>query len=311
MNKISIIGAGAVGATTAFALIQKGLVSKLIINDINNDKAMGEVLDLMHGSSLIKPVDISVGSLEDTKDSDIIIITAGAAQKQGETRLDLVYKNYNIFKGFVPTLAKLSPNAIFLVVANPVDILTEITYKLSGLTSKRVIGSGTVLDTARLKSLLGKYVGIDSRNIHSYVIGEHGDSELVTWSSTRVSNISINKYTNQLKLDWDSEIESIIENDVKNAAYEVISKKGATNYAVALAVTRICEAIVRDEKSILTVSAYLNGEYGLKDLYIGVPSIVSARGIEKVLELDLKEEEMEKLKESAKILKSIADDVIK
>ena len=303
MNKISIIGAGAVGATTAFSLLQKGLVSELVINDINNDKAMGEVLDLMHGSSLLKPVNISVGSIEDTKDSDIVIITAGAAQKPGETRLDLIEKNYKIFNSFVPKLAKLNPNAIFLVVANPVDVLTEITYKLSGLPANRVIGSGTVLDTARLKSLLGKYVGIDGRNIHSYVIGEHGDSELVTWSSTRVSNLPIKDYCNQLNLEWDEMIEDIIERDVKNAAYEVINKKGATYYAIAVAVTRICEAIARNEKSILTVSARLEGQYGLDGVYVGVPSIISNKGIDKILEIELKEEEKQKLQSSVKVLK--------
>ncbi|SHE85557.1 L-lactate dehydrogenase [Clostridium fallax] len=311
MNKISIIGAGAVGATTAFSLLQKGLSSKLVINDINNDKAMGEVLDLMHGSSLLKPVEVTVGSIEDTKNSDIVIITAGAAQKPGETRLDLVDKNYKIFSGFVPKLAKLSPNAIFLVVANPVDVLTQITYKLSGLPAHRVIGSGTVLDTARLKSLLGKYVGVDGRNIHSYVIGEHGDSELVTWSSTRVSNIPIKECCEQLSLDWDKDIEDIIENDVKNSAYEVIAKKGATYYAIAVAVTRICEAIAGNEKSILTVSSHLEGQYGLDDVYIGVPSIVSEHGIEKILEIELKKEEKEKLEESVKILKEVYNDVSK
>ena len=303
MNKISIIGAGAVGATTAFSLLQKGLVSELVINDINNDKAMGEVLDLMHGSSLLKPVNISVGSIEDTKNSDIVIITAGAAQKPGETRLDLIEKNYKIFSSFVPKLAELNPNAIFLVVANPVDVLTEITYKLSGLPANRVIGSGTVLDTARLKSLLGKYVGIDGRNIHSYVIGEHGDSELVTWSSTRVSNLPIKDYCQQVNLEWDEMIEEIIERDVKNAAYEVINKKGATYYAIAVAVTRICEAIARNEKSILTVSARLEGQYGLDGVYVGVPSIISNKGIDKILEIELKDQEKEKLEHSAKVLK--------
>ncbi|SFB00149.1 L-lactate dehydrogenase [Clostridium frigidicarnis] len=305
MRKISIIGAGAVGATTAFALLQKGISSQIVLNDVNQEKAMGEVLDLMHGSSLLKPVDVILGTLQDTKDSDIIIITAGATQKPGETRLDLISKNYQIFKSFVPELAKQSPNAIFLVVANPVDVLSYITYKLSGFPKERVIGSGTVLDTARLRTLLGKYMGIDGRNIHSYIIGEHGDSELATWSSTRVSNLPINEFAKQMDLPWDKGLEDIIEKDVKNAGYEVLNKKGATYYAVAIAVTRICEAIARNEKSILTVSSYVENMYGVDDVYIGVPAIISENGVEKLLEIDLEEEEKLKLKNSVDVLKGV------
>lgn len=305
MRKISIIGAGAVGATTAFALLQKGIASQIVLNDVNQERAMGEVLDLMHGSSLLKPVDVILGTLQDTKDSDIIIITAGATQKPGETRLDLISKNYQIFKSFVPELAKQSPNAIFLVVANPVDVLSYITYKLSGFPKERVIGSGTVLDTARLRTLLGKYMGIDGRNIHSYIIGEHGDSELATWSSTRVSNLPINEFAKQMDLPWDKGLEDIIEKDVKNAGYEVLNKKGATYYAVAIAVTRICEAIARNEKSILTVSSYVENMYGVDDVYIGVPAIISENGVEKLLEIDLEEEEKLKLKNSVDVLKGV------
>lgn len=305
MKKISIIGAGAVGATTAFALLQKGIASQIVLNDVNQERAMGEVLDLMHGSSLLKPVDVILGSIQDTKDSDIIIITAGVSIKEGETRLDIISKNYGIFKNFVPQLAKLSPNAIFLVVSNPVDVLSYITYKLSGFPKERVIGSGTVLDTARLRTLLGKYMEIDGRNIHSYIIGEHGDSELATWSSTRVSNLPINEFAKQMELPWDKGLEDIIEKDVKNAGYEVLNKKGNTCYAVSIAVTRICEAIARNEKSILTVSSYVENMYGVDDVYIGVPTIISEKGAEKLLEIDLEEEEKTKLKNSVDVLKDV------
>lgn len=305
MKKISIIGAGAVGATTAFALLQKGIASQIVLNDVNQERAMGEVLDLMHGSSLLKPVDVILGSIQDTKDSDIIIITAGVSIKEGETRLDIIAKNYGIFKNFVPQLAKLSPNAIFLVVSNPVDVLSYITYKLSGFPKERVIGSGTVLDTARLRTLLGKYMEIDGRNIHSYIIGEHGDSELATWSSTRVSNLPINEFAKQMELPWDKGLEDIIEKDVKNAGYEVLNKKGNTCYAVSIAVTRICEAIARNEKSILTVSSYVENMYGVDDVYIGVPTIISEKGAEKLLEIDLEEEEKTKLKNSVDVLKDV------
>ena len=258
MSKISIIGAGAIGATTAFALLQKGVAREIVINDINQEKALGEVLDLMHGSALASPCNVTLGALEDTKDSDIIIITAGVAQKPGETRLDLVDKNYKIFKSFVPTLAKLSPNAILLVVSNPVDILAYMTYKLSGFPKERVIGSGTVLDTTRLRSLLGKYFGVDGRIVQGYVLGEHGDSEFVPWSSLTIGNIPIENFSNQLQIEWDKATEKIIADDVKNAAYEVINRKGATAFSVAAVLTRIVEAFLKDEKTILSVSTLLN-----------------------------------------------------
>ena len=212
MSKISIIGAGSIGATTAFALLQKGVATEIILNDINQEKALGEVLDLIHGSSLCKPCKISLGTLEDTANSDIIIITAGLAQKPGETRLDLVDKNYNIFKNFIPTLANLSPNSILLVVSNPVDILAYMTYKLSGFPKNRVIGSGTVLDTARLRSLLGKYFEIDGRNVEGYVLGEHGDSEFVAWSELSIGNIPVKSFSEQFNIEWDKETENVIEN---------------------------------------------------------------------------------------------------
>ena len=297
MSKISIIGAGAIGATTAFALLQKGVAREIVINDINQEKALGEVLDLMHGSALASPCNVTLGALEDTKDSDIIIITAGVAQKPGETRLDLVDKNYKIFKSFVPTLAKLSPNAILLVVSNPVDILAYMTYKLSGFPKERVIGSGTVLDTTRLRSLLGKYFGVDGRIVQGYVLGEHGDSEFVPWSSLTIGNIPIENFSNQLQIEWDKATEKVIADDVKNAAYEVINRKGATAFSVAAVLTRIVEAFLKDEKTILSVSTLLNDYYGVNDTYLSVPTIVGKNGVEKVLNIEFSEEEKEKFGE--------------
>ena len=279
MSKISIIGAGAIGATTAFALLQRGIAREIVINDINQEKALGEVMDLMHGSSLCSPCNVTLGSIEDTKDSDIVIITAGSPQKPGETRLDLVDKNYEIFKSFIPQIAKLSPNSILLVVSNPVDILAYMTYKLSGFPKERVIGSGTVLDTARLRSLLGKYLGIDGRNVQGYVLGEHGDSGT----------------------------ENVIAEDVKNCAYEVIKRKGATAFSVAIALTRIAEAIIRDEKSILTVSTLLDNYYGVSDAYLSVPTLLGRNGIEKVLNIHLSKVEERKFIESANLMKEYID----
>lgn len=303
MSKISIIGAGSIGATTAFALLQKGVAREIVINDINQEKALGEVLDLMHGSSLCKPCNVTLGTIEDTKNSDVIIITAGLNQKPGETRLDLVDKNYAIFKDFIPKIAKASPNAILLVVSNPVDILSYMTYKLSGFPKERVIGSGTVLDTARLRSLLGKYFEIDGRIVEGFVMGEHGDSEFVPWSSLRIGTIPVKSFSEQYSIEWDKETENVIAEDVKNSAYEVIKRKGATAFAVAVALVRIVEALLRDEKTILTVSTLLNDYYGVSDTYLSVPTVIGKNGVEKVLHVDFSDEEREKFTSSAKIMK--------
>ena len=302
-RKVSIIGAGFVGATTAYALMNSGIATEICIYDINMDKAIGEVMDLVHGTSFVKPVNVYAGSLEETKDSDIVIITAGVGQKEGETRLDIIGKNYKVFQGFVPEIARLSPNSILLVVSNPVDVLTYITYKLSGFPKERVIGSGTVLDTSRLKYVLGKYFNVNNTNIHSYVIGEHGDSEVVTWSNGRVGGEDFDMYAKQLDLEWDNDIKKVIEEDVKNAAYEIISRKKATYFAVALAVNRIVEAIFRNENSILTVDSLFEGQYGIEDMYLAIPTIVNRGGAQEIIQISLADDELNRLKESATILK--------
>ncbi|NLL30077.1 MAG: L-lactate dehydrogenase [Clostridiales bacterium] len=311
MSKVSIIGAGFIGATTAFAIQQKGLVREIVISDVNQEKALGEVLDLTHGSSLSSPCYVTLGTIEDTKNSDIIIITAGVGQKPGETRLDLIDKNYKIFKSFVPDLARLSPNAILLVVTNPVDVLSYITYKLSGFPKNRVIGSGTVLDTTRLRSLLGKYFGIDGRSVQGFVLGEHGDSEFVTWSSLTIGNIKVQDFSNQFNIEWDCETEKVIAEDVKNAAYEVIKRKGATAFSVAAVLARIVEALTKDEKTILTVSTFLEDYKGVSDVYLSVPTIVGSGGVEKVLDIDLSKEEKEKFIGSANLMKEYINKIYK
>ncbi|MFY9534775.1 lactate/malate family dehydrogenase, partial [Clostridium sp.] len=231
------------------------------------------------------------------------------SQKPGETRLDLVDKNYNIFKSFIPTLAKLSPNSILLVVSNPVDILAYMTYKLSGFPKNRVIGSGTVLDTARLRSLLGKYFEIDGRNVEGYVLGEHGDSEFVAWSELSIGNIPVKSFSEQFNIEWDKETENVIATDVKNAAYEVINRKGATAFSVALALVRIVEAFLGDEKSILTVSTLLEDYLGVSNAYLSVPTIVGKNGIEKVLDISLSDEEKVKFINSANLMKEYIDSI--
>ncbi|CAG7839881.1 L-lactate dehydrogenase [Clostridium haemolyticum] len=306
-TKISIIGAGFVGSTTAYALMMSSLVSELVIVDINKDRATGEAMDLAHGASFVSPVNIYAGDYSDTKNSDIVIITAGAAQKPGETRLDLINKNFNIFKSIIPEITKYSPNSILLVVSNPVDILTYITYKLSGFPKERVIGSGTVLDTSRFRYLLSEHFDIDARNIHTYIMGEHGDSEIATWSITTVAGMDIQDYCDNFCHQCAGLEKYDIENSVKNAAYEVIEKKGATYYAIGLAVKRIVDAILRDENSILTVSSLLEGQYGLNDIYLGIPSIVGSTGVKKALEVSLNETESTKLINSANTLKQYID----
>ncbi|WP_252226707.1 MULTISPECIES: L-lactate dehydrogenase [unclassified Clostridium] len=302
-RKVSIIGAGFVGSTTAFALMNSGVATEICICDINMDKAMGEVMDLVHGTSFVKPVNIYAGSIAETKDSDIVIITAGAAQKEGETRLDLIEKNYNIFKGFIPEIAKVSPEAVLLVASNPVDILAYITYKLSGFPKERVIGTGTVLDTSRLKYVIGKYLNVNNNNIHAYVLGEHGDSEVVSWSTGSIAGEGFDDYTKKFSLEWDEEIRSVIESDVKNAAYEIISRKKATYYAIGLAITKIAESILRDENAILTVSSLMQGEYGISDMYLAIPTIINSNGAVRIVEPNITQEEIIKLQNSANILK--------
>lgn len=306
-TKISIIGAGFVGSTTAYALMIEGLASEIVIVDINKDKAFAEAMDLSHGASFLKPVEVKAGDYSDTSNSDIVIITAGVGPKPGETRLDIINKNLNVFKAIVPEIVKYSPNSILLVVSNPVDILTYITYKLSGFPASRVIGSGTVLDTSRFRYMLGKHFDVDARNIHTYIMGEHGDSEIAAWSLTSIAGMSVDQYCSKICKSCEGEFKFNIAEDVKNAAYEILNKKGYTNYAVALAIKRIVEAILRDENAILTVSSLLTGEYGINGIYMGVPTVVGASGSKKKLDVPLDDKELNELKSSASVLKEYLD----
>jgi len=304
-NKISIIGAGFVGSTSAFAIMSEGLSSDIVLVDVNREKAEAEAMDLRHGAAFVKAVDITSGTIEDTKDSDLIIITAGIGQKPGETRLDILKKNIPIFKSIVPELVKYSPDAILLVVSNPVDVLTYITYRYSGLPANRVFGSGTVLDTSRLKSILSKSFSIDPRNIHAYIIGEHGDSEIAAWSATKIAGMTVDQYALEIFGKEDPDFKEKILDEVRNAAYEIINRKGYTNYAVALAVRRIVETVLRDEQSILTVSSLFHGEGGISDVYMAMPCVVGRSGIQRILPIPLNDSERENLNKSAEILKKM------
>lgn len=302
-NKIAVIGAGGVGATTAYALMVQGVGSEIVLIDLNKDKAEGEAMDLRHGASFVNPVDIYAGDYEDLADAKLIVITAGAAQKPGETRLDLIKKNAGIFKNIIPSITKYNKDGILLVVSNPVDILTYLTYKISDFPANRVLGSGTVLDSSRFRSLLSKNCGVAASNVHGYIIGEHGDSEVPVWSLTNIAGTQIDNYCPICKQDCEDGHFDEISDQVKNAGYEIIDKKGSTFYAVALAVSRIARAILRDENAVLTVSSLMKGYYGVEDMSLSLPTLINSNGIKNVLELPLSEEEEKAFKESAQHLK--------
>ena len=310
-NKIAVIGAGGVGATTAYALMVQGVGSEIVLIDVNKDKAEGEAMDLRHGASFVNPVDIYAGDYKDLADAKLIIITAGAAQKPGETRLDLIKKNTGIFENIVSSITEYNQDGILLVVTNPVDILTYLTYKLSGFPANRVIGSGTVLDSSRFRSLLSKNCGVAASNVHGYIIGEHGDSEVPVWSLTNIAGTKIENYCPICNKDCQDKDHSLdeISSQVKNAAYEIIEKKGATFYAVALAVSRIARAILRDENAVLTVSSLMEGYYGVQDMSLSLPTLINSNGIERVLELPLSDKEENAFKDSAEHLKENIKDL--
>ena len=305
IRKAAIIGCGFVGSATAFALMESGLFSEMVLLDANRDKAEGEALDISHGLPFAKPMRIYAGDYDDIADASVVIVTAGAGQKQGETRLDLVKKNVAVFKSIIPEIAKRNFAGVILVVANPVDVLTFVAAKLSGLSQGKVFGSGTVLDTARLKHMLGEHLRVDSRSVHAFVLGEHGDSEIAAWSSANVSGVPLadfcemRGYLNYRKILQD------IADEVKNSAYEIIEKKKATYYGIAMSVRRICEAIVLDQKSILSVSFVQHGSYGIDDVALSVPAVVGKDGVEAQVPVSLDEKEAVALKKSASALKKV------
>jgi len=304
-RKAVMVGCGFVGSASVFALMQSGLFSEIAMIDADMDKAEGEAMDISHGIPFAKHMRVYAGDYDDVRDAGIVIVTAGANQKPDETRLDLVHKNVGIFKSIIPEIASRDFKGILLVVANPVDILTAVAQKLSGLPENRVIGSGTVLDTGRLKTRLSEHLGVDSRSIHAFIIGEHGDSEIAAFSSANVSGIPLNNFCEMKGHFNHDESEKFIAEDVKNAAYEIIQRKRATYFGVAMAVKRICECIVRDEKSILPVSTMMHGEQGIEGVVLSMPCVVGGDGIETQVPIKLDEDEAKRLKESADILKGI------
>lgn len=304
-QKAAIIGCGFVGSSSAFSLMHTGIFSELVLIDANHDRAEGEAMDLSHGLPFARPMKIYAGGYEDIADCALIIITAGAGQKPGETRLDLVHKNVAIFKSIIPQIVQNNREAILLVVSNPVDILTYAALRLSGFPAGRVLGSGTVLDTARLKHLLGQHLQVDSRSVHAFIIGEHGDSELAVWSGATISGVPLDHFC-ELRGHYDHEAsDHRLYSEVRDSAYEIINRKGATYYGVAMAVNRISTAIVRGEGSVLPISTLLHGEYGLEGLCMSIPAVVGREGVETVLDIPLSPAEQGALLRSAETLKGV------
>ena len=304
-RKIVIIGSGFVGSTCAFSIMESGLFSEIVLIDSDYLRAEGEALDISHGIPFNKSMNIYAGNYDDIVNASIIIITAGSNQKEGETRLDLTGRNIELLMHIIPEITKRNYNSIILVVSNPVDILTAIILKQGNFIPNKIIGSGTVLDTARLKYELGKKLCVDSRCVHAFIIGEHGDSEIAVWSSANIAGIPIDLFFEYQGIHNHSYYFDEITNNVKNSAYKIISGKQATYFGIATSVRRICEAIVRDEKAILPVSTYLNGEYGIEGVALSVPTILGKDGVEKILPIELNDFELTKLQESANILKNI------
>ena len=307
-RKVAVVGCGFVGSSSAFALMQSGLFSEMVLIDVDAKRAEGEALDIVHGVPFASPMKIYAGTYADAADAAIIVVTAGAAQKPGETRLDLVNKNVGIFKSIIPQIRESGFEGILLVVANPVDILTYAAIRMSGLPEGRVIGSGTVLDTARLKYMLGEHLDVDPRDVHAYIMGEHGDSEFAAWSSAMVAGVPLNTFCEMRGHRDHKAAEARIAENVKNSAYEIIEKKHAT-YGIAMSVKRICTAIMRDEDCVLPVSSLMVGEYGLNDIAISMPTIIGKDGVVCRVPVALSDDEMAQLHGSADALKAIIDQV--
>ena len=302
-RKCAIIGCGNVGATIAYTYTQSGLFSDIVLIDKDEKRAIGEAMDLSHGLPFLSPVNIKAGDYKDLADASLIVIAAGVAQKEGQTRLQLLSANMRVFSSIVSQITRYNNDAIILVVTNPVDILTYYTLKISGYPSHRVIGSGTVLDTARLKQLMGDYLSVDSRNVHTFIIGEQGDSELPVWSGANISGINLTDYFKVCDTCHDlSCLDRMFEN-VRDAAYKIIEGKGATYYAIAQAVLRITQSIMRDENAVLTISTLVDGHYGISDVCLGVPTVVGKEGVRQVLDIPLSDKELSALRQSASTLR--------
>lgn len=311
ITRVAIIGTGRVGSTCAYALQLRGLASEIVLINAHSKRAEGEAMDINHGSLFARPVRVWAGTYSDCQDADIVVLAAGVSQKPGDTRLDLLKRNAAIFQEIVPQIVEYTKDAIFIVVANPVDVLTYAVLKSSGLPPQQVIGSGTILDTARFRFLLGQFYGIEPRSIHAFILGEHGDSQVPAWSLANIAGIRLHEYGRQNGKFLDEDIKKMIAEATRRAAYEIIHLKGATYYAIATGLVRIIEAIVRDENSVLSVSGLIEGFPGLdKDVCFSMPSIVNRQGIIQTLKFSLAPNERASLLNSALIIRRAIDELV-
>jgi L-lactate dehydrogenase len=302
-NKVGLIGTGMVGASFAYSLMQRGLANELVLIDMDAARAEGEAMDLNHGLPFVGPMRISAGDYADLADADVVVICAGANQRPGETRLDLLKKNAGVFRDIVPKINAVNQEAILVVATNPVDILTYISAQIAGLGTGRVVGSGTVLDTARFRYLLGTHYGVDPRSVHAYIVGEHGDSELALWSLANIGGVRLHDFVGANRQGYDQAALDHIFDQTRNAAYAIIQRKKATYYAIGVGLLAIVEAILRDQHTVLTVASPLTGQYGVTDMAISLPTIVGRRGIEEVLNLPLSTGELAAFQGSTQTLK--------
>ncbi len=303
-RKVGVVGIGQVGASFAYALMMRGLATELVLIDSNADKAVGEMMDFNHGLSFVKPMRIIGGTVQDLAGSKVVVITAGASQRPGETRLDLLGRNAAIFRSIIADVVKYNPDGIILIATNPVDILTYTSLEVSGLPFSKVIGSGTILDTSRFRFLLGQYYGVDARSVHAYIVGEHGDSEIPLWSLANIGGVRLQEFAPLRDKQYNQEEMNALFRSVRDAAYEIIKRKGATYYAIGLGLLSIVEAILGDYRSVLSVSTLMMGQYGVRDICLSLPCVVGGNGIEEILMLNLSKEEEEGFRASATKLKS-------
>ena len=304
-TRIAVVGAGNVGATFAFALLESGLASEIVLIDANRAKAEGEAMDLNHAVPLAQPTRIWAGGYEDCAGAALTVITAGSAQKPGETRLDLVQRNYSIFQKIIPDVVRHNPDGLLLVATNPVDVLSYASWKLSGLPAARVIGSGTILDTARFRYLLSQHAGVDPRSVHAFIIGEHGDSEVPVWSLANIAGMRLEAYCQANCREYRPEVWDEIFEKTRNAAYQIIERKGSTYYAVAQGLLRIVEAVLRDQNTVLSVSTLIEGYYEIRDVYLSLPCVIGRNGVDRHLSLNLSQTEVDGLRHSAGVLGEI------
>lgn len=307
MNKITVIGSGNVGSTIAYTLTVMGLASEIVMIDVNEEKSLGEALDIKQGVSFCNPAAVYAGSYADAADSDIVVITSGMARKPDQSRLDLAQCNVNIIKNIADKIVPVAPNATYIIVSNPVDILTYVFLKHTGLPQERVIGSGTILDTARLRARIAEYYSVNQKNVHAYVLGEHGDSSFVPWSLANISNVPIENYRNALltNRDYPEFKKEEVEKYVRKSGSRVIKRKGATFYAVSMSVCHLCQCLLSGIDTTLTVSTMLNGEYGISDVCLSLLTIVGNKGAHSKIMLPLNEQEIKDLQNSANVLKEL------